>query len=148
MLERLPTVLRNSYVSRLISNILSSSEFGNLKYTKKFGIDSYSGLNWLLQGLKINKTELRIQVHHLIEQRFVRVMAETLGTNTNAWQSIVLTIEEHQAFTNAWRARIGYNGQAAGSFGVTTSTATREQIIQAAREVYRNYPEILRALGL
>jgi hypothetical protein len=60
-------------------------------------------------------------------------------------KSIVLTREEHLAFTAAWRRAIG---QANDNVAVTTANATREQIEAAAREVYRNYPEILSALGL
>lgn len=54
--------------------------------------------------------------------------------------SIALTRAEHQVFTNAWRAAIPY--------GQGTLNATREQIYTAARQVYSNYPQILRALGL
>jgi hypothetical protein len=77
----------------------------------------------------------------VIEQRF----AETLGVNASQMQSIALTLAEHQAFTNAWRQAIGYNGS---RNAVTTANATREQIMNATREIYRDYPEILRALGL
>lgn len=147
ILQRLPAAFRNSYVNRLISNILSSSGFGALKYVKKFGIDSYSGLNSLLQGLKINKTELGIQVHHLIEKRFLEQMKVILGNNTSSWSSVVLTRAEHQAFTNAWRQRIGY-GTTPGTTGFHTGNATPELIREVARDIYRNYPEILRILGL
>jgi hypothetical protein len=51
-----------------------------------------------------------------------------------------LTQTEHQVFTNAWRSAIPY--------GEGTINATREQVINAARQIYRDYPEILNALGL
>lgn len=59
--------------------------------------------------------------------------------------SIVLTEAEHQVFTNAWRAKIGYEGSNAIK---TTLTATRADVEKAAREIYKDYPEILNALGL
>lgn len=59
--------------------------------------------------------------------------------------SIVLSKAEHQVFTNAWRQEIGYAGSKAA---VTTTTATKIQIENAARQVYKNYPEILSKLGL
>ena len=49
----------------------------------------------------------------------------------------MLTPEEHQKFTNAWRALIPY--------GEGTREATREQIIQAAKQIYKEFPELLKA---
>jgi hypothetical protein len=54
--------------------------------------------------------------------------------------SVAVTEAEHQVFTNQWRAPIPY--------GDGTAAATRESVIEAAREIYRHYPEILRGLGL
>ena len=54
--------------------------------------------------------------------------------------SVAVTEAEHQVCTNQWRARIPY--------GDGTVAATRESVIEAARETYRHYPEILRGLGL
>jgi hypothetical protein len=55
--------------------------------------------------------------------------------------SIAVTEAEHQAFTNAWRRAIPYG--AAG-----TGAASRASVMAAARQIYANYPDILRALGL
>jgi hypothetical protein len=54
---------------------------------------------------------------------------------------VAVTQAEDQAFTNAWRARIPYGPSGTGA-------ATRESVLEAARDIYRNYPEILRGLGL
>ena len=59
--------------------------------------------------------------------------------------SVVLTKEEHKAFTNAWRKAIPYDKSNAI---LTTSSAKEEDVINAAKDIYRNYPEILKALGL
>jgi hypothetical protein len=59
--------------------------------------------------------------------------------------SIVLTEAEHNAFTQAWRDAIGYDGMRAA---ITTSTATVADVEAAARTVYANHPDILKALGL
>ncbi|MGS2765218.1 hypothetical protein [Sinomicrobium sp. M5D2P9] len=93
-----------------------------------YGIKSYKDLIQLVKGKGL-------QAHHLIEQRF----ASLLGRTPGSMEAIALTKVEHQVFTNAWRARIGYNGSNAA---VTTSTATRAQVEGAAREIYKNYPEI------
>ncbi len=53
----------------------------------------------------------------------------------------VVTRAEHQQFTNAWRQAIPH-----GPSG--TGMATRAQVEAAARQIYADYPQILRALGL
>jgi hypothetical protein len=59
--------------------------------------------------------------------------------------SIVLTEAEHQAFTNAWLKQIGrINSKAL----INTGNATVAEIKEAARQVYKNYPQILSKLGL
>lgn len=60
--------------------------------------------------------------------------------------SIVVTPQEHVMFTKAWRSIIGYDGDV--KVGVTTSRATLKKVIEAAKEVYRDYPEILKSLNL
>jgi hypothetical protein len=75
-------------------------------------------------------------VHHLIEKRFKALF----GQKARDMLSIVVSPEQHQKFTNAWRALIGY--------GTGTANATRESVEAAAREIYKGYDDILRALGL
>ena len=49
-----------------------------------------------------------VEVHHIVEQRFV----ENLGIEkADDVLGVVLTYEEHVRFTNEWRKRIGYNNQ-------------------------------------
>jgi len=78
----------------------------------------------------------RAQAHHLIPQRFARL----IGQNVSDMLSVALTTAEHQGFTNAWRAKIGY--------GKGTAGATPQQVMDAAWEIYKDYPDILHALGL
>ena len=59
--------------------------------------------------------------------------------------SIVLTEEEHKAFTNAWRSKIGYKND---KQSLTTINASRNDIEKAAKEIYKDYPEILKVLNL
>jgi len=47
--------------------------------------------------------------------------------------------------TNLDIIQIGYDGSKAA---ITTSTATKAVVEEAARKIYKNYPEILKALGL
>ncbi|GAB3025249.1 hypothetical protein GCM10027051_32430 [Niabella terrae] len=107
--------------------------FKALKYAAQFGIKSYRELKKL--------SPAGSQVHHLIEKRFADLMEQKAGEMA----SIVVTETEHQVFTNAWRAKIGYEGSKAAT---TTLNATREQVENAARVIYKEYPEILKALGL
>ena len=112
-----------------------SSRFGALQYANKFGIDKYTSLRQALGSGS------GLQVHHLIEQRFARI----LGQNANDMLSIVVTKAEHQIFTNGWRREIGYIFDKTSTI---TNNATRQDIEAAARKVYQNYPEIIKALGL
>jgi len=105
------------------------SRFGQFAYANKYGIKGYKALTSLTKGKGL-------QVHHLIEKRF----AAMLGQNSNDMASIALTQTEHQVFTNAWRNAIPY--------GEGTINATREQVMNAAKQIYKDYPEILNALGL
>jgi RHS repeat-associated protein len=110
--------------------IAPSSRFGNLTHSS-YGIRPYSAQASVTRGQGGT-----VQAHHLIEQRFANVM----GGATDDWASIVVTRTEHTTFTNAWRRLIPY--------GAGTQNATRAQVEAAARVIYKDYPEILSALGL
>jgi RHS repeat-associated protein len=97
----------------------------------EFGIRSYNELRGAIRGAGL-------QAHHIIEQRF----AERLGLKAGQMQSVALTPEEHQAFTNVWRSLIGY---ARDNAAVTTLSATQADIWAAAQEIYANYPDLLEA---
>lgn len=107
------------------------SKFGSLSHFSA-GIAPFSTQRAITAGQRG-----AIQAHHLIERRFANVM----GGSTDDWATIVVTRSEHQVFTNAWRQAIPY-----GQDG--TGMATRAQVEGAARNIYRDYPEILQALGL
>ncbi|WNB17009.1 RHS repeat domain-containing protein [Marivirga arenosa] len=106
-----------------------TSQFGKFAFANQYGIKSYGALKALTAGKGL-------QVHHLIEKRFASIM----GEKATQMLSIALTKTEHQAFTNAWRKAIPY--------GNGTINATREQVINTARQIYKDYPEILNALKL
>jgi hypothetical protein len=107
---------------------------GTFAKAANYGLRKYDALKTVLKGTGL-------EAHHLIEKRF----AATLGVDASKMTSIALTKAEHQAFTNAWRKAIGYLGD---KTAVTTATATKAQIEAAARTIYKNYPNILKALGL
>lgn len=121
------------YAATLFKIKRGATAFKALKYGSEFGIDTYKALKKI--------SPLGSEVHHLIEKRF----AKLFDVSEREMQSIVVTDAEHQAFTNAWRAEIGYEGSKAA---ITTSQVTRPQVEAAARKIYQNYPEILNALGL
>lgn len=113
---------------------VSSKGISALGYASRFGIKSYKELIKLTKGKGL-------QVHHLIEQRFAGIMKVIPGS----MESIALTKFEHQVFTNAWRSKIGYAGSKSA---ISTATASRQQVLNAAKEIYKDYPTILKALGL
>ncbi|MDH7447548.1 DUF6443 domain-containing protein [Aquimarina sp. 2201CG14-23] len=119
-------------LSWLYRTLFASSKFSKLKYAGKYGFDSYNKLKKLTAGKGV-------EVHHLLEQRFAKV----LGLKPGQMKSIVLSPSEHQAFTNAWRKAIPYSNS---SSAINTATATKAQIQQAAQQIYKSYPEILKQL--
>jgi RHS repeat-associated protein len=70
-----------------------------------------------------------LQAHHVIERRFGKVIAQAMCT-----LAAVLTVEDHQVITNAWRAKFPY--------GMNYSTLTAGQIFEAAEVIYADWPEI------
>ena len=125
-----------SKIGKAVSSANTLLRSGNkFSVASKYGIGSYNSL--------INKVSKKsgLHVHHLIERRF----AGLFNVKEGNMLSIVLTKEEHQAFTNAWRKAIPYDNSNAK---LKTSTAKPEDVIKAAKDIYKNYPEILKALGL
>lgn len=128
-----------------VGKIASNSLFGSLKYASKYGISSVENLQDIVKTEKHlnNFGNDKINVHHLIEERF----AGKWEQKGNEMLSIVVTESEHyDLFTRAWRNEIGLDGWK--TTRLTTSTATKNDIANAARNVYKDYPEILKALGL
>lgn len=103
--------------------------FGALSRAAEFGIKPYAALKAALRGTGL-------EAHHIIEKRF----AALLGVDETQMLSVAVTRAEHDAFTAAWRSEIGY--------GAGTHNATAEQVLAAARKIYKDYPDILAALGL
>jgi RHS repeat-associated protein len=105
-----------------------------LSRAAEFGIKSYRELGKLTEGTGLQR-------HHIVEARF----AETLGLTENEMLSAALTPQEHQAFTNAWRALIGYSNS---SNPLNTVTASAQDIWNAAQAIYAQYPGLLEAARL
>ena len=118
---------------------LTQASKHSLKSVSGFGIASYKDL--YAQVVKKYGKSSGYEVHHLIEKRFARLF----GTNSDDMASIVLTKEQHQQFTNAWRKMIGY---ANSKNPLRTDNATKKDVLNAAKVIYKDYPEILKALGL
>jgi hypothetical protein len=85
------------------------------------------------------------QVHHLIEKRFVGILQEIRpGTKASDIPSILLTTEQHAEFTMAWRKAIAYNNELTKE--LRTANAKFEDIREAVTKVYKDYPDIQKAL--
>jgi RHS repeat-associated protein len=94
----------------------------------KYGVKSYSELKKLTKGTGL-------EAHHLLEKRFASVLGQKVGDMS----SIALTKAEHQVFTNAWRKAIPY--------GQGTANATLKQVENAARQIYKGHPDLIKSLG-
>lgn len=98
--------------------------------------------SWRLPEMTTSAVLPACSIQQVREQRFAHI----LGVKPNEMASIVVTPEEHAKFTKLWRSRIGYDGDV--KVDVTTVNATVEKVIQAAKEVYKDYPEIIKSLNL
>lgn len=103
-----------------------AAPLSSFQYASKYGFGTYKNLRDVTKGAGL-------QVHHLIEKRF----AGALGVKGDDMLSIVLTKKEHLVFTKAWRKAIPYG-----------TSPSKQQIMREARNVYKDYPEILKKLGL
>ncbi len=109
----------------------TGSRFGSLTHSSS-GIAPYRVQRTVTAGQGGS-----IEAHYLIEGRF----SDVIGQTVEDMPSIVLTQAEHRVFTNAWRNAIPYGPSGTGA-------ATPAQVEGAAQQIYREYPEILQALGL
>ena len=125
------------FISSNIDVVKLNSELSSFEKAGEFGVDSYYKLRQKV--LEIYGKNSGLEVHHLIEQRF----ASKLGIKEADIPSIVLTKDEHRKFTNAWRNEIRYNSS---NREPQTHNAELEQILNAARNVYKDYPEILNVI--
>ena len=113
-------------VDELSDAVHAASVFRKLQYAEKYGINSYHALRRALIS-----TDL--QAHHIIEKRFARM----LGINVGDMLSVAVTKEEHQMFTKAWRQAIPY--------GTDYNSITVSQLWDAAKQIYKDYPDLLDA---
>jgi len=135
VIEKVNTV-KNTISSRALKTAGKlSAAFGKLKYAAKYGFDTYDNL-----FKRVDKA-LNIKVHHLYEKRF----AKTFGVKEGKMKSLAVTQAEHDVFTSAWRKAIPYKNS---KNPINTLTATQAQIKNAARRIYAEYPEILKALSI
>ena len=112
-------------------------ELSSFNHAAEFGVDSYKNLKKSVQATY--GTGSGLEVHHLIEKRF----AKQMGMKEADMPSIVLTKDEHEQFTAAWREAIGYNNMHSDN---VTSSVTRDHILEAARTIYKDYPELLKVV--
>ena len=110
----------------LVTTDKAIDAFGDLSKAVDFGVEAYNKLKSKIKGLGL-------EAHHIIEKRLV----EHLGINANTMLSVAVTPAEHQKFTNAWRDFFEY--------GMDYSSLEFEDIYEAAINIYKNYPELLRA---
>ncbi len=155
ILGKLPTRYLTTPIKNVIKRLKvpTSTAFSNLKHAKKYGIKSYKELGKTFKELGLSLNKKGVERHHLIEKRFVNQMKQKLGENTDDWLCIIVektnkaTNSEHYRFTKAWREAIGINNKA-GTTGYHTGNATYNVIIKTAKDIYKDYPEILKVLKL
>ncbi len=153
LLSKLPTKWLTTPIKNVITRLRSPSSkaFESLKHAKKFGFRSYDDFVKYFKDNNILRSKFGIEIHHLFEKRLAQSPAirNFLGSDTGKWKSILLDKKlEHLDFSAAWQKAIGYKGHSPGWTGFNSDNVTVEAMKRAAREIYKDYPEILKALGL
>lgn len=166
ILSKLPIKYLTTPIKNVIARLKapSSTAFANLKHAKKYGIQSYKNLKTTFDDLGLSLSKEGVERHHLIEVRFFKEnpniaqkLLDKFGKTTDDWLSIIVERgklgSEHDKFSKAWIQAIGQEGKNGASgipgwTGKTTKTATFDDVIKAAKEIYKDYPEILKALGI
>ncbi|UII77765.1 hypothetical protein LV716_08350 [Flagellimonas sp. HMM57] len=150
LIGKLPALVKSTQLLDVLNNLKITNSLSKFEFAQKFGFKSYSEHVKVFIDLKVKRSKLGVEIHHLIEKRFAGnpVIAQWLGSNSSSWKSIVLTKKEHEAFTAAWRNAIGYEGKTIGSSGFRTLNVPLDVLKNEARRIYKDYPDILKALGL
>lgn len=108
----------------------------DFKTAKYMTIGSYGKVRKIFKGAK------NIEVHHLIEKRFLQCgcMVSNQKTKKRLLQSQMMAVpvdkKLHRIITNRWRKEIKY--------GVNYTTLTKQQIIVAINKVYYDMPALKR----
>lgn len=163
VLSKLPIKYLTTPIKNVITRLqaTTSTAFSNLKHAKKYGIQSYKQLAKEFEQLGLKLSKEGVERHHLIEVRFFKEnpniraqLQNKFGANTDDWLCIIvektnkLTQSEHYILSQKWLKAIGRKGQSPGTTGFNSDNVPFDVIIEQARKIYKDYPEILNALGI
>ncbi|MEM9884394.1 MAG: hypothetical protein AAF849_00765 [Bacteroidota bacterium] len=143
---KLPAIFKHPEFVKLSNKLNSFRKLPKLPLSEfevasKFGIDKVSALKNFFKVAKIKRSELGLEIHHILEQRFWQAGRFPAIRKADDINGVVLTEAEHATFSRRWRELIPTTQSA----GLNTATATREQILAAGKEVYKNHPDLLKA---
>ena len=93
-------------------------------------IDTYRDLR------KVNKGS-GLEVHHIVEKRFVKPLDIKTNKTATTMYSIPLTKSQHQDFTNMWREYVPYGG-----------SPDLKKVVEAGVKIYGSDPRLMRAFIL
>ncbi|MEM7487233.1 MAG: hypothetical protein AAF348_18650, partial [Bacteroidota bacterium] len=144
--SKLPAVFKHPELVKFIDRMnavrnLSRIPLSEFLVASKYGLQSVTKHKAFFDAAKLSRKKLGLEIHHILEQRFWRTGNFPSVSKVDDITGVVLTEAEHAAFTGRWRQLI----PRANSAGVNTLNATKQQILEAGREVYKNHPELLRA---
>ena len=163
VLSKLPIKYLTTPIKNVIARLKAptSNAFSNLKHAKKYGIQSYKQLAKEFEQLGLKLSKEGVERHHLIEVRFFKEnpniraqLQNKFGAKTDDWLCIIvektkkLTQSEHYVLSQKWLKAIGKKNQKPGTTGFNSDNVPFNVIIEQARKIYKDYPEILNALGI
>jgi len=106
------------------SGPIINKSWGQLTRAAEFGFKTYSRMLEAKRGLGLH-------AHHIIEQRFFPTLNQKIDI------TVAVTQTEHTAFTNHWSRLIPH--------GTNYANITKQQIWDAAQQVYADFPALLEA---
>jgi len=109
---------------------------GKFKFLEKGAKGGKSAIGAIAKYSKLKKLKIPsgYQRHHIIEARFAKVF----GLKESEMPAVVIPKALHKTFTRQWRKEFPY--------GKAINGLTREKIWDKAKEIYKDYPELLQAV--
>ena len=129
-------------VSKIASGFAVKQELSQFAHAAEYGVLEVRALKKIrtVQQAANKWPKDDVQIHHLIEKRFVKSGALT-GVAEDEIPGVVLTKAEHDVFTERWYREIGRNGWKNSS--IVTKNAKPDDIWRAAQQVYNDNPVLL-----
>ncbi|MBC3920143.1 RHS repeat protein [Undibacterium sp. CY18W] len=128
-----------AYATKTIFETMRRLTFGSYTELRKMVVAN--------KGIWVGAQAAKEEVHHLIEKRLLSrsPFLRTIYSSVSEMESVCISKELHQYFTNRWAEAIAKRGTKAYD---ANDKLTAADLIEAAELVYKDYPEYLERIYL